>query len=221
MACHRPAVVFGISYRGEGDRDHKSTNDTAYHHVAPASTAVEDAPPPPPPPPLPAAAASEQQQTNRGQEGLPGTWVDEHEQRRGLDGRGGDGREENEVARFAHSLGSRDLNPSSLPQDECTPLREAGQGDVDALLLPPHAARVEADNDFLASADGGSGEQGSSGKSSRGRGASLNESSGAGHKRNELVESWLLDVRLETETAGTALRVSEFVVLDKARNLNS
>ncbi|CAN0519502.1 unnamed protein product, partial [Ectocarpus sp. 12 AP-2014] len=28
-----------------------------------------------------------------------------------------------------------------------------------------------------------------------------------GHERNKLVDSWLLDVKLETETAGTALQV--------------
>lgn len=45
------------------------------------------------------------------------------------------------------------------------------------------------------------------------KGASGESSEAPRHERNELVDSWLLDVKLETETAGTALQASLYFSL--------
>ncbi len=216
MACDRPAVVFGISYRGERDGDRKIAGDTAYHASSPASAGVESAPPPPPPPPPP---ASEQQQTERQQqrqrqqqEDLSGAWAEEYEQHGRLDGGVGGGREEGEVGCFGDSLGCRELMSSRFLRDDSRPLWETRHGGGNT-LPSPQTERMEADKDPLANADGGRGERGHAVTSPRDGGSNSAESSQVESKRNELVESWLLDVRLETETAGTALRVRVFIVL--------
>lgn len=241
MACHRPVVAFGISYRGERGRD-MSSSDAGYMSLA-GRTAMANAPPPPPSPGKHNHHDLQQHQhKHQRQECLFGTSADKY-QFHGEFAGGGGGREDNDTVPFGDTLGCREMMSHNRP-DDSESLHQAHQGgdDVSASRLPSSgwstvdgvdgrddrklsvpaivttdddgetAARRAEDNEGLqGSNDGDSGGQGRPTKAPEGRGGASVGVSDTGLERNELVESWLLDVRLETETAGTALRVSATV----------
>lgn len=232
MASHRPAVVFGISYRGEMGRD-MGSSDAMY--MSSASKTMANAPPPPP------SLQSKQYQNHQQQqqqqpEYLVDTFADRYGEPDGGTGRRG----ENDVVPFGDTLGCREV--MCAPQDDSKSLQRAHQGDggdaptsrlrssrtsmVDVfegrddctLSLPAimttnndgetTTRRAEDGKSLLVNSDGDSSVRRRATEAHEGRGGAPAESPVVGLKRNELVDSWLLDVRLETETAGTALRVS-------------
>lgn len=142
-----------------------------------------------------------------------------------------------DAALFGDVFGSREIPMLGRDDDEARQRshEEGGEGDGSSLLLPP-SARIPSSSRCSAtlpavSATGGYDRTSSSVPESatvvvdKGREATPRivefAQKGAGGregfltehpeavvcKRNELVDSWLLDVRLETETAGTALQV--------------
>lgn len=228
MACHRPAVVFGISYRGEMGRD-IGPSDAGYMPSASGTMANAS----PPPPPLGKQHHNHHHHQQQ-EEYLFGTSADRHNLR------GGE-REENDNDPFGDTLGCREMMlQNRAPQDDSESLQQAYQGDGDAptsrlpssrwftvdglegsddrALPAPTIVTTDGDGEtttrraeenagLLVSSDGDSTVQRRVTKAAEGQGGAA-ELSEIGLKRNELVDSWLLDVRLETETAGTALRVS-------------
>lgn len=260
VASHRPAVVFGISYRGEKDRSDDYTSSAAYLPAASLSSRA-DAPPSPP------AHGRHHQR----QERLFNTAAaDGFGPRDGLlDGDGGRGSgdggnrerlrrsnvEDNrgavtadEAMLFGNACGGRELMmlhrddhesrqrshqeggeagasalpppppPSALlsssalmpPSSRCSsklPTVGARNGYDGTSSSPPASATVVADKGrerIPRTAQGGPGGGGA---------ASAEQSEAVPHKQNQVVDSWLLDVRLETETAGTALRVRRLVLV--------
>lgn len=239
MACHRPAVVFGISYRGEMGRDLSPIDAAGY--MPSASTTVTNEAPPPPSPRNHHHHHLQQQQERQQQADLFSASTDKYKFG-DLDG-GGGGREENDAVTFGDTLGCREMmSENRAPQDEGRSLRQEHQhggdapasrrtssrwstadgieGSDDRILSIPTivtadddgdttARKVEENEGLLVNNDGDSAVRRHATKAPEGaRGASAAEISQPGLKRNEPVGSWLLDVRLETETAGTALRVS-------------
>lgn len=235
MACHRPAVVFGISYRGERERG-THASDAAY--VASAGMDTANTPPSPPRSKghqqhgrLFDAARDGYELRGKGLGGGCGGGMDRREEY--IQSRHGAARENGAVS-VRDGIGRQEWTATDPPlQDNDESLQQAYQSSGSDAPPPPHLlpssrgrsskwssvgavegydsptpsvpAMMAVDSDGTATArttvhakkvpediDGASAE-----------------SSGApGHERRELVDSWLLDVKLETETAGTALQVS-------------
>ena len=242
MACHRPAVAFGISYRGESGRD-MSSSDAGYMSPPGRNTANAQPPPPPPSPGKQHYHLDPRQQQQQQKGNLLGSSGDQYKFHGELGG-GERGREDSDMVPFGHTLGCREMVPQNrAPEDDSTsPLREHREGadDAPASRLPSSSwsavnavyggddrtlseptivvtddggetttGRLEEGEGRLVSSDG---VQGRATKLPDGRGGASSDVSETRQMRNELVESWLLDVRLETETAGTALRVSATAV---------
>lgn len=121
----------------------------------------------------------------------------------------------------AHQDGG-DAPASRLPSSRWSTVDGVDGGDDRTLSVPTivttddgretPSRRLEEGGGLLVSNDGDNGVQGRASKAPEGRGGASSGFTETRLKRNELVESWLLDVRLETETAGTALRVSATTV---------
>ncbi|CAM9556560.1 unnamed protein product, partial [Ectocarpus sp. 8 AP-2014] len=234
VACRRPAVVFGISYRGERERG-THASDAAYA----ASAGMDTANTPPSPP-----RSKGHQQHGR----LFDVATDGYELRgKGVGGGCGGGMDrreeyiqsphgaarENGAVSVRDVLGRQEWTTTDPPlQDNDESLQQAYQNSGSDAPPPPHllpssrgrtskwssVGAVEGHDSptpsvpvmMTVDSDGAATARTTvrAKKAPEGiEGASAESSGGAGHERNELVESWLLDVKLETETAGTALQV--------------
>lgn len=225
MACHRPSVAFGISYRGEMQQDLSYGDDGC---MPPASRTMANEPPPAPL--SPGKQYHHLQMQQRQEDELFGASADSYRLRGEVDG-GGAVREENDAVRLGDTLGCREMmSRERAPQDDRF-LRQAHQGGSDApasrlpsstwstvggvdggddrtLPVPTMTSKQGEDEGLLMSNDGDSGARECVTEALEGRGGGPGAELTTIRRTHELVDSWLLDVRLETETAGTALRVS-------------
>ncbi|CBN79052.1 Hypothetical leucine rich repeat protein [Ectocarpus siliculosus] len=234
VACRRPAVVFGISYRGERERG-THASDAAYA----ASAGMDTANTPPSPPRskghqqhgrLFDVAADGYELRGKGVGGGCGGGMDRREEY--IQSPHGAARENGAVS-VRDVLGRQEWTTTDPPlQDNDESLQQAYQNSGSdapppSYLLPSSRGRsskrssvgaVEGHDSptpsvpvmMTVDSDGAATAR-TTVRAKKApediEGASAESSGGAGHERNELVDSWLLDVKLETETAGTALQV--------------
>ncbi|CAB1096352.1 unnamed protein product [Ectocarpus sp. CCAP 1310/34] len=238
VACRRPAVVFGISYRGERERG-THASDAAYAASAGMDTANS--------PPSPPRSKGHEQHGH-----LFDAATDGYELRgKGLGGGcdGGLDRRE-ECIQSCHGaarehgadsvrdvLGRQEWTTTSPPlQDNDESLQQAYQNSGGDAPPPPHLlpssrgrsskwSSAGAEEEYytptpsapamMAVDSGGAAAARTTVQAMKApedlEGALSESPRAPGHERNKLVDSWLLDVKLETETAGTALQ--ENVVL--------
>ncbi|CAM9306713.1 unnamed protein product, partial [Hapterophycus canaliculatus] len=253
VASHRPAVVFGVSYRGEKESDDYASR-TAY--LPSGSVKMANTPPSPP------ANRQQLQQeqffntTTADGFGPCGAFLEGGGGGSGgAVGGGGGIRDANiesdgggmsgdEAVLFRDSLCRREM--VMLDRNDENPRQrshqEGGAGDTSSSLLPlplplplqpsallPQSPRCTSKLPTVGATHGYDGNSSSlpasamvvveedreetlgtvkiAQKGADGGGSCTEQPVAVVHKENELVHSWLLDVRLETETAGTALRV--------------
>ncbi|CAM9401414.1 unnamed protein product, partial [Ectocarpus fasciculatus] len=245
VACRRPAVVFGISYRGERERG-VHANDAAYA----ASAGIDTANTLPPPP-----RSKGQQEYGRLFDAATDGYGLRDEVLRGGCGGGMGRREEhirsghgaareNGAARVRDGFGRQERTTADHPlQGNDESLQQAYQSSdappprPAAHLLPSSRGRsskwssvgVVAGHDsptpsvpaMIAIDSKGTAAARSAVRATKVpedvTGNSAESSEAPGHERNELVDSWLLDVKLETETAGTALQARVLLRMCKER----
>lgn len=245
VACSRPAVVFGMSYRGEMERGMRGTvhGDAAGAGAAGISSAGMNMASTSPD----AVMKRQQQQQQQLQQesllfgtpvaggyklssGLRDSDSDGDGGGSGGGGAGGiEGRRREEKRIMAHGGAARKSESDRLedifasdekmmsdlpPGSDDTWLRQArqdggGGGDTPSRRRSSNWSTVNEMNGYDRSRETGHATK-SPPEGRLGDSAEFLEAERRGN--NERVESWLLDVRLETETAGTALRVSFCVV---------
>ncbi|CAM9882083.1 unnamed protein product [Ectocarpus sp. 4 AP-2014] len=234
VACRRPAVVFGISYRGETERG-THVSDTAYA----ASAGMDTANTPPSPPRgkghqqhghLFDAATDGYELRGKGPGAGCGSGMDRREEY--IQSHHGAARESGAVS-VRDVTGHQEWTMTDPPlQDNDESLQQAYQNSGSDAPPPPHVLPSSRGRNSKWSSVGAVEGYDSPTPSLRAmmavdsdgaatarttvraknvpeniEGASAASSAAPGHERNELVGSWLLDVKLETQTAGIALQV--------------